>query len=87
MKAHLAYEGFEANSPRSSIREGFKTQLVEDAAAWLDMLEQRNLAAHTYDEKMAEKLYRRIKEDFFPLLAQFKSVMEKRLQAEEGNCT
>ena len=82
MKAYLEYDGFATNSPRSSIREGFKTNLLEDATAWLDMLEQRNLAAHTYDEEMAAKLYKRIKEDFYNLLSKFSEEMTKRLTIE-----
>ena len=78
MKACLEYEGFSANSPRSSIREGFKANLIADAAAWLDMLEQRNLASHTYDDEMAAELYRQIKERHFELLSSFRDEMERR---------
>ena len=39
MKSALAYEGIEASSPRSSIREGWKQGLIDSAEKWLDMLE------------------------------------------------
>ena len=81
MKSYLEYEGISVNSPRSSIREGFKANLLDDAAAWLDMLEQRNLASHTYDEAMAAKLYRNIKDEFFSLLVMFKNEMEQKIIA------
>ena len=57
MKAYLAYDGIEANSPRASIREGFAAGLIPNAEAWLDMLEKRNLSSHTYDEKTALDIY------------------------------
>jgi len=29
---------------------------IEDGQAWMDMIKDRNLAAHSYDEAAAEKL-------------------------------
>ena len=68
MKAVLEYEGSEVNSPRSTIREGWKQGLIADAEAWLDMMEKRNLSAHTYDEHSAWGIYRVVKERYIALL-------------------
>ena len=68
MKAILEYEGIEANSPRSSIREGWKQGLISDAEAWLDMMEKRNLSSHTYDENVARDIYHEVKEQYITLL-------------------
>ena len=68
MKAILEYEGVEANSPRSSIREGWKQGLISDAEAWLDMMEKRNLSSHTYDENVARDIYHEVKEQYITLL-------------------
>lgn len=68
IKAILEYEGIEANSPRSSIREGFKANIIENPAKWFDMLEKKNLSTHTYDEETAEEIYKSIKEEHFALL-------------------
>lgn len=68
MKAVLEYEGIEANSPRSGIREGWKQGLISDAEAWLDMMEKRNLSSHTYDENMARDIYHEVKEQYITLL-------------------
>jgi len=68
IKAILEYEGIEANSPRASIREGFKANIIENPAKWLDMLEKRNLSTHTYDEETADEIYKAIKEEYFALL-------------------
>ena len=68
MKAVLEYEGIEANSPRSSIREGWKQGLISDAEAWLDMMEKRNLSPHTYDENVARDIYHEVRERYANLL-------------------
>ena len=64
MKAVLEYEGIEATSPRSSIREAWKQHLIGDAEKWLDMQVKRNLSSHTYNEETAQDIYRHIKEDY-----------------------
>ena len=68
MKAVLEYEGIEANSPRSCIREGWKQGLISDAEAWLEMMEKRNLSSHTYDENVARDIYHELKEQYITLL-------------------
>ena len=80
MKAYLAYDGIEANSPRASIREGFAAGLVADAEAWLDMLEKRNLSSHTYDEKTALDIYGHIRSDYAEMLAALRDDMRARLE-------
>ena len=69
MKAVLSYEGIEVSSPRASIREGWKQGLVQEAEAWLDMLEKRNLSAHTYNEQTAQAIYAAVKGKYFAMLA------------------
>ena len=69
MKAVLSYEGIEVSSPRASIREGWKQGLVQEAEAWLDMLEKRNLSAHTYNEQTAQVIYAAVKGKYFAMLA------------------
>lgn len=54
--------------PRDTIKEAFRYELVQDGELWLDMLQKRNLMAHTYDEKMAELAYKLIAEQYFGAL-------------------
>ncbi len=75
MKAVLEYEGIEANSPRSSIREGWKQGLISDAEEWLDMMEKRNLSSHTYDENVARDIYHEVRERYADLL----EVLDRRI--------
>jgi nucleotidyltransferase substrate binding protein (TIGR01987 family) len=47
-KAMLAEEGLEADSPKEAIKLAGRAGWIENVEAWLDYLEDRNLAAHDY---------------------------------------
>ncbi len=46
----------EVYSPRSVIKESYKQDLIENGELWLDILEDRNLTSHTYDENTANRI-------------------------------
>lgn len=81
LKSTLEYEGIDANSPRTSIREGFKADIIPDAAKWLDMLESRNLSTHTYDEETALDICNAIKSTYISLLVNLKDSIEEKISA------
>ena len=53
MKDYLKYNGIDVKLPREIIKQAFATDLIIDGQMWIDMLEDRNLMAHTYDEARA----------------------------------
>ena len=55
LKDLLAWNGIDAKLPREVIKQAFATGLVEHGQLWIDMLEQRNLMAHTYDQARARQ--------------------------------
>jgi nucleotidyltransferase substrate binding protein (TIGR01987 family) len=77
MKDYLETEGFQVKSPRETIKQSYQIGLVEDGHVWIDALTNRNLTTHTYDEALAEKFVKNIKELYFPA---FKSFYEKLLK-------
>lgn len=46
----------ECYSPRSVIKEAYKQKLIKDGEVWLDILEDRNLTSHAYDENTANRI-------------------------------
>lgn len=50
-------QGVDCKSPKSCIREGGRLELIEDVERWFQFLAHRNLIAHTYNEKLANKVY------------------------------
>lgn len=57
-----ALEGITAKSPKQSLEAAFQLSLIkqQDETVWLRMLEDRNLTSHTYNEKIAEEVVKRI---------------------------
>ena len=50
---------------------------AEEADVWLQMLEDRNLTNHAYDEALAARIYHHVVQDYATLLGQ----MSERIQA------
>lgn len=65
---------------RDSTRAAFKTGLVLDGEAWMDMIESRNLTSHTYNESVAREIGRKIIHEYFDLFENFEKTMAARLK-------
>jgi nucleotidyltransferase substrate binding protein (TIGR01987 family) len=78
LKDLLAYEGIDAPLPRQVIREAFAAELLPDGQVWIDMLEQRNLMAHTYDVTRAQRALALIRGTFAPALRALAQELERR---------
>jgi nucleotidyltransferase substrate binding protein (TIGR01987 family) len=76
LKEYLYYqEGIVCNSPKSCFREAFSVGLLneEETVLFIQMTDDRNLTSHTYDEEIAENLYKKVK-NYYTLL---KSLIER----------
>lgn len=60
LRAALASEGREVNSPRQSFRAAYQLEWIDDEAPWLEMIDDRNLTTHTYNEQLAGEIYGRL---------------------------
>ena len=50
---------------RDATREAFKTGLIENGEAWMNMIQSRNLTSHTYDEALAAEIASAIRATYF----------------------
>ncbi len=50
--------GSATTAPKQVIREMAQNGYIDDVDAWFEFLEGRNLSSHTYDEELAEKVYK-----------------------------
>jgi len=53
LQERLREEGIEANSPTRALQGAFQVGWIEDQKGWAEMLENRNLTVHVYQEKVA----------------------------------
>ncbi len=59
MQEYIRDQGIDCKSPKSSIREAAKLDIIDNLEKWFEFLDNRNLIAHTYDEKTANSIYRK----------------------------
>lgn len=78
MQKFLRENGIVCRSPKICLEESFKYGLIEDDKRWIEMLKDRNLTSHTYDEETAEAVYERLP-GYMELFENFKQKMEKEL--------
>ncbi|VAW47317.1 hypothetical protein MNBD_GAMMA04-545 [hydrothermal vent metagenome] len=60
LKRYLEFLGLDALSPRSTFKEAYSQGLLQDQGVWLDMIEQRNLSSHIYDESQIKELLEKV---------------------------
>jgi nucleotidyltransferase substrate binding protein (TIGR01987 family) len=80
LKDFLAYNGIDAKLPREVLKQAFATGLVSDGQLWIDMLEERNLMAHTYDDTRARIAVDQIQERYLGGLQQLHNMLTTKLQ-------
>ena len=74
MKDYLENQGFiDVKSPRSAIKKAFEVGLIENGHIWMELIIDRNLTTHMYDEQKATELENIIKIKYFPVLAGLKN--------------
>jgi nucleotidyltransferase substrate binding protein (TIGR01987 family) len=60
-------EGIIANTPREVWQQALQIALISDGNAWSEAQRKRNITSHTYDEKLADEVYRYVLQDALPL--------------------
>ena len=64
VKKFLLVEGFDCVSPRDCLKKAFQSGYIKNEKIWLDMIKDRNLSSHIYDEKDAKAIYDRVKQNY-----------------------
>ena len=82
IKEYLESEKFgEFNSPKAVIKEAYKIQIIEEGEKWIEMLDDRNLTSHTYDEIIAKEIYNNIIHKYYQNFVK----LEEKLKSEIKN--
>ena len=79
IKDYLENQGFtDVTSPRSSLKKAFEVELICEGHSWMELLQDRNLMAHTYDEETAAKVEKLVREKYYPLLKQLYDTLKQK---------
>ena len=80
MRAVLEYEGVSCKTPRECFKKSYEYDYFDEEQIWLNILEDRNLISHIYDQKEAELLCEKIKDVYFIEFEKLRKAMEKRVK-------
>ncbi|HOJ29656.1 MAG TPA: nucleotidyltransferase substrate binding protein [Spirochaetota bacterium] len=80
LKIILTYYGVECNNPRTCIKEAFRNNLIDDDEILLDMLEDRNLSSHIYDEDTSKEIFERIKNIYINILERVVQMVKSNIK-------
>ncbi|MDR2701811.1 MAG: nucleotidyltransferase substrate binding protein [Spirochaetaceae bacterium] len=76
MKDYLEEQGITGIiGSKGAVRHAFNKDLIEDGQVWMNMIESRNLSAHSYDEETAENLVNAIISNYYNQFAVFAEKM------------
>lgn len=79
VKDYLKYNGVDVSLPRDVIKQGFHHKIIQDGQTWIEMLEDRNLMAHVYQEETAQAVMANIQKKYITAIDQvFHFLKEKQ---------
>lgn len=81
MKAILEEHGRydeKVGSPRAIIKLAYQCGMITDCEGWLELLEARNVLAHTYSSEQALNIIRKLKTDYIPLFEALKTEIDTK---------
>ena len=79
LKDYLEEQGFtDIKSPRSVLKKAYEVELIAEGHEWMELLTDRNLTAHTYDDKKATEVEMLIKHKYFPLFRQLYDTLKHK---------
>jgi len=70
LKDYFSLKGLEISYPKDILKQAYSSRLIKKEEEFLQMLKDRNMTSHTYDESLADEIFARIK-TYVPLLKEF----------------
>ena len=70
LKDYLEHSGkvIQPATPREVVKESFAAGILADGQVWIDMLDHRNLLAHTYDSAIFRSAIQAVEERYLPAM-------------------
>jgi len=77
LKDYLESKGVTVAFPRDVFKEAFSSQIISEGEVWIDMLDNRNMMAHTYEESVFNEVIAKINESYFLAIKQLMNFFEQ----------
>lgn len=81
MKDKLERHGYgegRTGSPKMIIKLAYQAGMIQDEKAWIDLLDKRNEAAHSYNENVAAEIIGQTKMCYIRLFEELEKEIDKR---------
>jgi nucleotidyltransferase substrate binding protein (TIGR01987 family) len=78
LKDYFQEQGLNLNYPKEVIKEAFASGIINNEDVWLNMLSDRNLTSHSYNQTLADQIYLRIK-NYVPELKQLLTIINSKI--------
>lgn len=79
LKDFLESQGEDVKFARDVIKKGFNTEIIVKGEVWLEMLQKRNLMAHTYNENHFNEVLDSIVNTYYDEIKQLVQYFNKQL--------
>ena len=77
MKDYLEDQGItDIIGSKNAVRHAFHKGLIEDGQVWMNMIKDRNIASHVYDDETAEELFIAINNTYYHQLNELAEKMK-----------
>ena len=79
IKDYLEYNGIVSNiaSPRNVIQQAYQSKIIKNGDIWIQMMLDRNLLSHLYDEQKSREIYENIKKKYLKQFDDFDEFLKK----------
>jgi len=86
LKDYLLSKGFsDIHGSRDTFRLAFSDELITNGKLWMEMIDDRNRTAHTYDEAVADEIRAFVVSDYILAFAALREKMKTYLPEKEKN--
>jgi len=86
LKDYLKFGGINVSIPREVIKQAFHHKLIEDGETWIEMLEDRNILAHVYDDERANEAVKSIESHYIAAIMQVHRLLRSKLDYKDTPC-
>ena len=80
LKDYLDSKGEQDKTPRDVIKKSFQLELIDAGDKWMEMLENRNLMSHTYNEDTFKLIVEMIKDDYYIEIEKLIKFFRKKIE-------
>ncbi len=78
LKAQLETEGHVTSTAKDVFAQAYQLRKIQNQDVWLEMITDRNLTVHTYDETLAKELCERIRTNYLPVFEELLQTIQKK---------